>query len=51
MQDTELLAKRPPNSEQRFDQHGQIGEVPDQFLDAGLELQRPDHPDLEAEVT
>jgi hypothetical protein len=31
VQDVDLFAKRPPRDEQRFDQHGQIGEV----LDAG----------------
>ena len=50
MQDDELLAKRPPDDQQRFDQHGQVGHVLDQLFDSGLELHRPDHSDLEAEV-
>ncbi len=39
MQDDELLAKYPPDDKQRLDQLGQVGEVLDQLLDAGLELQ------------
>ena len=27
MQDADLLAKRPPDNEQRFDQLGQVGKV------------------------
>ena len=50
MQDDDLFAYRPPDNEQWFDQLGQVGEVLDQFLDAGLELHLPDHSDLEAEV-
>ena len=47
MQDDELLAKHPPGNEQGFDQLGQVGEVLDQLLDAGLELHRSD---LKAEI-
>src|SRR5208282_2708761 len=49
-QDDELLAKYPPDNEQWFDQLGQVGEVLDQLLDAGLERHLPDYSDLEAEV-
>ena len=35
MQDDELLAKRPPDDQQRFDQHGQVGHVLDQLFDFG----------------
>ena len=35
MQDDELLAKRPPDDQQRFDQHGQVGQVLHQFFDSG----------------
>ncbi|MFY9687615.1 MAG: hypothetical protein WAJ88_17585 [Pseudolabrys sp.] len=45
------FTQHPPDNEQRFDQDGQIGVVPDQLLDARLEPGRPDHSDLEAEVT
>jgi hypothetical protein len=37
-------------NEQGFDQLGQVEEILDQLLDAGLELHRPDHSDLKAEV-
>ncbi len=50
MQDAELLANDPPDNEQRFHQHGQIGEVLDKLPDTRLELDRPDHADLETEV-
>ena len=40
-----------PDNEQRFDQSGQVGQVLDQLFDARLELQLPDDPDLETEVT
>lgn len=46
-----LFAQHAPDHEQRFDQDGQIGMALNQFLDAGLELQLPNDPDLEAEVT
>jgi hypothetical protein len=46
-----LLAQHPPDDEQRLDQNGQVGEVCDQLLDARLEPQLPDCPDLETEVT
>jgi len=49
VQDAELLAKHPPDNEQRFNQNGQIREILDQLLDACLELHRPHHPDLEAD--
>jgi len=42
---------KPPDDQQRFDQHSQVWRVLDQLLDAGLELHRPDHSDLETEVT
>jgi hypothetical protein len=32
MQDADLLAKHPPDSEQWFDQDGQVGEVLDKLL-------------------
>jgi hypothetical protein len=32
MQDANLPAKRPPDNEQRFDQHGQVGKVLDRSL-------------------
>src|SRR4029450_10479172 len=51
MQDAELLAKYPPDNEQRFDQHSQIREVLDKLLDTRLELHRPHHAHLEAKVT
>src|SRR6516162_8424238 len=50
MQDAELLAKDPPDNQQRFDQDGQVGEVLDKLLDARLELGGPHHADLETEV-
>jgi hypothetical protein len=39
-QDAELLTQHLPDNEQRFDQNGQVGQVLDQLLDAGLELYR-----------
>ena len=51
MQHGGLFAQHAPDHEQRFDQDGQIGMALNQFLDAGLELQLPNDPDLEAEVT
>src|SRR6516165_6792035 len=50
MQDAELLAKHPPDNEQRFHQYGQIGKVFDKLPDPRLELHRSDHAPLEAEV-
>src|SRR5262249_47742174 len=50
MQDADLLANCPPDNEQRLDQHGQIGKVRDKLPDARLELDRPDHANLETEV-
>jgi len=50
MQDAELLANDPPHNEQRFHQHGQIGKALDKLPDTRLELDRPDHADLETEV-
>ena len=50
MQDADLLRKHPPNNEQRFNPRGQVGLVLDQLPDAGLELHRPGHADLEAEL-
>jgi hypothetical protein len=51
VQDADLLTERPPDDEQRFDQHGQVGEVLDKLFDPPLDFTRPNHPDLEAEVT
>ena len=50
MQDDGLFAKRPPDEKERFDQHGQVGEVLDKLLDARLEPHLSDYSDLEAEV-
>ena len=50
MQNDDLFAEYPPDSEQRFNQGRQVGEVLDQLLYAGLELHLPDRADLEAEV-
>src|SRR5215467_14236020 len=50
MQDAELLANDPPDNEQRFHQHGQIGKPLDKLLDTRLELHRPDHADLKTKV-
>jgi hypothetical protein len=50
MQDAELLANDPPDKEQRFHQHGQIGKVLDKLPNAHLVLDRPDRADLETEV-
>jgi hypothetical protein len=51
VQNAELLAQHSPDNKQRFNEDGQIGVALDQFSDARLELQIPDDPDLEAEVT
>jgi len=50
MQDAELLAQYPADNKQRFNQYRQVGKVLDQLPDARLELGRPDHAHLEAEV-
>ena len=50
MQDAELLANDPPDNEQRFHQRGQIGKPLDKLSDTRLELNRPDHADLETKV-
>src|SRR5215470_17572616 len=50
MQDAELLANYPPDNEQRFHQHCQIGKVLDKLPNMHLVLDRPDHADLETEV-
>jgi hypothetical protein len=50
MQDVDLPANYPPDNEQRFHQHGQIGKVLDKFLDARLELHRPHHTHLKTEL-
>src|SRR5262245_13112158 len=50
MQDADLLANDPPDNEQRFHQHGQIGKPLDKLPDMRLELHRPNHADLETEV-
>ena len=46
MQDTELLAKRPSNNEQRFDQRRQVGQVLDELSDAASNLTVPTIPTL-----
>ena len=50
MQDAELLANDLPDNEQRFHQHGQIGEARDKLPDTRLELDPPNHAHLKAEV-
>ena len=50
MQDAELLANNLPDNEQWFHQHGQIGKALDKLPNTRLELDRPDHADLETEV-
>ena len=50
MQDADLLAKRTPDNEQRFDQQGQVGMVLDKLFDPHLELYRANHAHLETEV-
>ena len=50
MQDTDLLAKRPPDNEQRFDQHNQVGNILDQLLDACFKPRGPHHTHLEPEI-
>jgi hypothetical protein len=50
MQDGDLFAQHPSDREQRFDQHGHIGKVLDELLDARLKLDRPHNPHLETEV-
>src|SRR5262249_11084001 len=50
MQDAELLANDPPDNEERFHQHGQIGKVLDKLPDTRLVLDCPDRADLETEV-
>src|SRR5215471_2081265 len=50
MQDAELLANDPPDNEQRFHQHGQIGNALDKLPNTHLVLDRPDRADLETEV-
>src|SRR6202790_4003765 len=51
MKHADLLAKRPPDNEQRFDQNSQIRQVLDKLLDARLEPYHFHHAHLEAEVT
>ena len=50
MKNADLLAKCPPNDQQRFDQLGKIREAFDKFPDAHLELKCSHHTYLEAEV-
>ena len=38
VQVAELLAKHPPNNEQRFDQHGQVGKALDKLRDARVDF-------------
>ena len=40
MQETDLFTKHPSDNEQRLDQHGHIGEVLHELLDARLKLNR-----------
>jgi hypothetical protein len=40
MQDADPLAKRPPDNEQRFDQHGQVGNILDQLLNTCFKPER-----------
>jgi hypothetical protein len=49
-QDADLLAKDPPDNEERFHQNDQVGKVLDQLLDARFELHRGYHAHLETEV-
>ena len=51
MKNADLLAKRPPDNQQRFDQLGKIRQGLDKLPDARLELQRSHHAHLETEVT
>jgi hypothetical protein len=46
MQDHELLAEHPPDNEQWFDQHGQVGQVLDQLPDAASNFTVPTMPTL-----
>ena len=50
MKNANLLAKRPPNNQQRLDQLSKIREALDKLLDARLELHRSNHAHLETEV-
>jgi hypothetical protein len=50
VQDGNQFAQHPPNNEQRSDQHGQIRQVLNPLLDAGLEPGRPDKSHLETNV-
>ncbi len=50
MQDNDLFAQYSPDNEHRFDHDRQVGQVLDKLPDSHLELHRPDHADLEAEV-
>ena len=50
MQDDDLFTEHPPDNEQRLHQDRQVEDILDKLLDAGLELHRSDHSDLEAEV-
>ena len=50
VQDAELLAKHPPDNQQRLDQHSQVGEVLDQLFDARLEPGGSHYADLETKV-
>ena len=43
MQDADLLAKHPPDNQQRLNQRSQVGQLLDQLLDAVLELRCPHH--------
>src|SRR6202022_3981622 len=51
MKHADLLAKRPPDNEPRFDQNSQIRQVLHKLLDARLEPYHFHYAHLEAEVT
>jgi hypothetical protein len=50
MQNSDLLAKHPPDNKQRFNQHRQIRHVLDELLDPCLKLRPPSYANLETEV-
>jgi hypothetical protein len=51
MQNSELLAKRPPGKQHRFHQDSQISEIGNELLDARLKLNGPYHTHFETEIT
>src|SRR5262245_56076979 len=50
MQDTDLFTKHSPDNKQRLDQHGHIGKALGKLPDTRLEVHRPHHAHLKAEV-